>query len=101
MSGTKATQILPTELIELIQEFIDGETIYIPKKPSNIKQWGSNTSARQDLEYRNKQIYQDYLLGNSMNDLACGYYLSLKSIQRIVLQAKKTDKTSTSFQKNV
>ena len=32
MGYKKAGDILPAELIEMIQEYADGDTIYIPKK---------------------------------------------------------------------
>ncbi|WP_077602260.1 GNAT family N-acetyltransferase [Oceanobacillus sojae] len=37
MSYKKIKEILPSELIELIQEYIDGEYIYIPIKQDNKK----------------------------------------------------------------
>ena len=35
--------LLPKELLEQIQKYIDGKTIYIPKKSENRKHWGDNT----------------------------------------------------------
>ena len=32
MGYIRAEQILPLELIELIQQYVDGENIYIPRK---------------------------------------------------------------------
>ena len=32
MSYRKAEEILPRELIEVIQQYVDGENIYIPRK---------------------------------------------------------------------
>lgn len=39
MSYKKAIHILPEELLELIQEYVDGEYIYIPRKSNNKKEW--------------------------------------------------------------
>lgn len=89
MSYKKAKHILPRELLEKIQEYIDGEFIYIPRISDNKKGWGASTSTRQDLKERNTNIYTDYLAGASMEALAEKYFLSLKSIQRIVGQLKK------------
>lgn len=88
MSYKKATHILPADLIALVQKYIDGECIYIPRKPCNKKQWGSKTSTRAELSFRDMQIYQDYLSGQSLESLTEAYFLSLKSIQRIVRQEK-------------
>ena len=47
MSYRKAEEILPRELIEVIQQYVDGENIYIPRKLEHRKGWGERTQARQ------------------------------------------------------
>lgn len=89
MSYKKATHVLPDDLLLKVQKYIDGEFLYIPRIADNKKVWGTNTSTRQEIQNRNKQIYADYLSGIKMSILAEKYYLSLKSIQRIIRQAKK------------
>lgn len=88
MSYKRAQKVLPQELIELIQDYVDGEYIYIPRKNEKRQQWGSNTSTRAELNKRNESIYSDYQSGMKTSELAEKYFLSLKSIQRIVLQLK-------------
>ncbi|MBW9158717.1 CD3324 family protein [Clostridium tagluense] len=90
MSYNKVICILPNDLIEKVQEYIDGEFIYIPRKSSNKKEWGARTSIRQELYKRNTQIYGDYLAGHSSQDLSGKYFLSLKSIQRIIRERKNS-----------
>ncbi len=89
MGYKKATHVLPQELLVQIQEYVDGECIYIPRISDNKKEWGEMTSTRQELQDRNQQIYEEYLAGICMEALAEKYFLSLKSIQRIVGQLKK------------
>ena len=89
MSYKKAEAILPIEVIELIQKYVDGECIYIPKKDGNKLSWGSNTSTKKILKIRNANIYKDYLAGMKIKTLAEKYFLSKKSIERIVLQEKR------------
>lgn len=88
MGYMKAEQILPEELIELIQQYVDGQNIYIPRKYENKCKWGANTGVKQELDTRNKQIYADYLEGIKLTELARKYYLSEKSIQRIIRNQK-------------
>lgn len=89
MSYKKAEDYLPIEIIELIQKYVDGESIYIPRKAERKIGWGSTTTTRQDLQLRNANIYRDFLLGMDTHTLSRNYYLSLKSIQRIILKEKK------------
>ena len=84
MGYIRAEEILPIEVIELIQQYVDGENIYIPRKPSNRQAWGAGTQIKQELLRRDQQIYKDYLAGSKASELACKYYLSEKSIQRIL-----------------
>lgn len=88
MSYKKAVYILPNNLLELIQQYVDGEFIYIPRKSDNKKEWGSNTTTRKELYERNTKIYKDYLAGSNIEQLCEKYYLSLKSIQRVIRKQK-------------
>lgn len=89
MGYRKAEEILPLELIELIQKYVDGESIYIPRRPDNRKEWGSDTPIKQELKERNYEIYKDYDCGMSVAELAGKFYLSEKSIQRIIREKKR------------
>lgn len=89
MSYIRADKVLPIEIIELIQTYIDGENIYIPRKEDNKQTWGNGTRIRQELDERNSSIFADYQQGIQVSELAEKYYLSEKSIQRIILEKKK------------
>lgn len=88
MSYRKAEEILPQELIDWIQEYIDGENIYIPRKAEHKKEWGSSTTIKQELSQRNQNIYSDAKNGFSVRELSKQYFLSEKSIQRILRNQK-------------
>ncbi len=89
MGYKKAAHVLPQELLAKVQEYIDGEFIYIPRISDHKKNWGATTSTRQELQDRNEQIYMDYVAGEHMEYLAEKYFLSVKSIQRIIGQLKR------------
>ena len=89
MSYIKAADVLPQELLDLIQRYVEGEYIYIPKKECNRKLWGETTKSKRETFVRNKDIYKIYKDGVSVKILSEMYYLSLKSIQKIVLKMKK------------
>ena len=88
MGYIKAEEILPNEIIELIQQYVDGANIYIPRKQEHRQEWGSQTAYKQELQKRNQMIYSDYLSGMRVDELAENYYLSEKSIQRVIRQEK-------------
>ena len=89
MSYIKAKHILPTDLLEKVQAYVDGKCIYIPRVTDNKREWGANTFTRKELKIRNKQIYDDYMKGQNTDSLSQKYFLSLKSIQRIIRQQKE------------
>lgn len=74
MSYANAKDIFPDEILELIQKYVDGKYIYIPRKEENKIAWGELSQSRKELSDRNTSIYEDYLNG--------------ESIQRIILQKK-------------
>lgn len=83
-----AKEVLPKEVIELIQKYVDGEYIYIPRKENNKREWGAKTSTRGEIKLRNESIYAEYMDGLSRQELAEKYFLSKKSIDRIILKEK-------------
>lgn len=86
MSYLRAEEILPKELLETIQQYVDGRTIYIPSKEKS--DWGSNTDTKQILDARNREIFKKYKNGITVKVLATEYSLSEKSIQRIIRNQK-------------
>ena len=92
MSYLRAEEVLPKELIETIQQYVNGTTIYIPSKDKQC--WGSKTDTRQFLIERNTKIYNRYLEGVAVSRLAEDFSLSVKSIQRIIRDRKASDRNS-------
>jgi Mor family transcriptional regulator len=84
MSYIKAADVLPEELMDKIQDYIDGEYIYIPRKECNRKFWGETTKSKEMIASRNREIYRKYNAGMSVAALSEVYYLSLKSMQKII-----------------
>ena len=82
MSYKRAEEVLPQELIEAIQQYISGENIYIPCVEK--KDWGSQTETRKYYRDRNREICDKSRNGVSTVLLAQEYFLSEKSIRRII-----------------
>ena len=82
MSYVRAEAVLPQELIETIQQYVNGTNIYIPCKEK--KSWGSETNSPSYYKNRNDEICKKHAVGISVIVLAEEYSLSVKSIQRII-----------------
>ncbi len=87
MRYIKAEDVLPEALVEQIQQYVDGVSLYIPRKPENRRPWGGGTDYRRELAQRNRAIREDYAAGVEIPQLERRYHLSRKSIRRI-LQTK-------------
>ena len=88
MSYVKAEEILPKEVIEIIQQYASGVNIYIPCKEK--KEWGSQTDSRGYYRTRNDNICEMYRKGKSVRELASEYVLSEKSIRRILRETRRS-----------
>lgn len=84
MGYVQALEILPHELIEEIQKYIDGQIIYIPKIESKKCKWGEMTSTKKYFAQRNLEIYNSYKEGKTIFELSQKYFLTPKSIRRII-----------------
>lgn len=88
MAYIKAQNVLPEEVINLIQEYVDGECLYIPRKSGKEKSWGEKNGTRENLKLRDAEIFNKYINGTTIIELTKIYYLSDKSIRRIVNKEK-------------
>ena len=89
MKYVNGKDIFPSELLDLIQDYTQGQYVYIPKKDDNKEKWGTNTSYKKELYMRNKHIYTKFLTGLPVEQLSKKYSLSVKSIHRILLCKRK------------
>jgi Mor family transcriptional regulator len=82
--GYKKSTRLPSELIEKLQEYVDGETVYIPKKISKRH----DGTCPSPLDNRNAEIYEKYMNGKSVKELSEEYYISTQGIYKILTKFK-------------
>ena len=86
MGYTNAGVVLPEALIREIQRYVNGISLYIPQVKR--KKAGLN-SYRCEIRDRNREIYRSFLAGDSVSELSGRFFLSEKSIYRIVSQMKR------------
>ncbi|MFY4775697.1 CD3324 family protein [Metabacillus sp. RGM 3146] len=88
MKYANAAEILPERLISEIQQYIQGETLYIPKPKENRQKWGTLSGIKKALAERNGSIKEAYRNGQTIHQLAEEYYLSIETIKKIVYSKK-------------
>ncbi len=86
MSYVNANIVLPKDLVREIQKYVNGANLYIPKK---TKKSTRTSTYRQEICERNHEIYQAFLNGRSVPELSEVFFLSEKSIYRILNQMKQ------------
>lgn len=89
MKYEKAQNILPQDVIELIQQYVDGGYLYIPRKSESKKSWGENSGIKNSLKKRNNEIFNKYNRGVSVRELSEQFYLTEDSIRRIIRGQKQ------------
>lgn len=88
MGYKNAIRVFPADLLEKMQQYIDGEYIYIPRKTEHKKRWGEVKNSKQHLQERNERIFSQYQGGVSVEELASCNYLSPKTIYKILAELK-------------
>ncbi|WXR60969.1 CD3324 family protein [Peptostreptococcaceae bacterium AGR-M142] len=84
MKYKNAKNVLPENLLIEIQNYIQGEYLYVPALQSHYKKWGEKSGIRKALVYRNNEILDKYKNGYKIIDLADEYCLSTHSIKKII-----------------
>lgn len=93
MSYTNAEEVLPPELLNEVQKYVQGEQIYIPR-PGDVRLgWGVKNGTRRMLEKRNLEIRQLKRSGFTILELADRYNLSPDSIRKILYSKRSQPKT--------
>lgn len=73
-------------MVKELQNYVQGEYIYVPVEQEQQKRWGEVSGYRQELEQRNHQIKKEYQNGISMEYLSEKYGLSLYAVRKIIYQ---------------
>lgn len=77
-----AKDVLPAELIEEIQKYVNGKHLYIPRTERDA--WGTHTGIRQQMRERNLEIVRRYRSGMDIEKLAGMFHLSEERIESII-----------------
>lgn len=84
MKHVDAQTVLPPNLLDAVQEYVQGTYIYIPVRPKKRRPWGAGTAYRRELALRDQLIFTRRLEGVSVPSLARIFHLSEQTVRRIV-----------------
>ena len=82
MKYRNAAEILPPQLLQELQKYVQGETLYIPK----VKRasWGMGTGARTFFSKRDTHIRSQFSRGVAMEKLSEEHFISEDAVKKIV-----------------
>lgn len=86
MKYINANVILPDELVEELQKYVQAGYLYIPAKDEQHKSWGELSGYREELRKRNEVIISEYKRGISIEKLADRFHLTIYAIRKIIYQ---------------
>lgn len=84
MKYVNANTVLPDFLVDELQNYIQGDYLYIPIKKDQQKQWGERSGYRNEIAVRNQEIVEQYTNGASIEELSDTYYLSIYAVRKII-----------------
>ncbi len=86
MKYVNANEVLPEELLVMIQEHYDGGYLYIPKH--NGRRATGQTAYKKELAKRDQRIFLMHLEGRTKGQLGNIFHLSKSSLRRIIAKEK-------------
>ena len=84
MKYINGKDILPQQLLEQLQHYVQGELLYIPRQENSRAGWGAVNGTRLMIRMRNIEICQMYEVGATVQELMTNYHLSKDSIRKVL-----------------
>lgn len=89
MRYARARDILPAELLDQVQQYVDGAYLYVPRKEESKLSWGERTHSKEETAARNRSMLAQAEAGASVRELAAAYFLTEKTIRRILREERR------------
>ena len=91
MRYIRAQDVLPADLLNQLQQYVDGAYLDSPRREENRLAWGQRTNSKSETAGRNREIYRRALAGETAAQLAEAYFLTEKTIRRILLEERQKE----------
>ncbi|MCL2388682.1 MAG: GNAT family N-acetyltransferase [Defluviitaleaceae bacterium] len=89
MKYCNATELLPPQLLQELQQYAQGETLYVPKVKR--ESWGKGTGAKAFFSRRDAAIRSQYSSGVALGQLSGEYFISEDAVKKIVYKKGATN----------
>jgi len=89
LSYKNAKDIFPPELLREIQNYVQGERVYIPQLNNLRRSWGKKSGSKEEITFRNNEILKKYRDGLTIDELSELFCLGSESIRKIVYKNLK------------
>lgn len=89
MKYNKAINVLPIDLVSELQDYVQGEYIYIPVRAGNEKKWGEKSGYREELDERNLEIRNLFNQGMKIDEIAEIYFLTSYAVRKIIYEKER------------
>lgn len=84
MKYINGKDILPQQLLEQLQHYVQGELLYVPRQENSRAGWGAVNGTRLMIRTRNTEICRVYEDGATVQELMAQYHLSEDSIRKVL-----------------
>lgn len=89
MRYDNAKDLLPEELVALLQNYVQGSYLYVPRKEGEEKKMRKKTVYAVEMEKRDKHIYEKHLKGWDNFRIGELYHISGSSVRRIISKERR------------
>ena len=86
MKYVNACRVLPDSLVKELQNYVQGEYLYIPIQEDCHKSWGERSGYREEIQQRNLKMIAEHQNGASLERLAEMFCLSVSAVRKIIYQ---------------
>ena len=84
MKYINCNDVLPKQLLEQLQHYVQSKLLYVPRKENSRAGWGTLNGTRAMIRNRNREICRRYDEGATIQELMERYHLSEDSIRKIL-----------------
>ncbi|MCL2372520.1 MAG: GNAT family N-acetyltransferase [Defluviitaleaceae bacterium] len=89
MKYRNATELLPPQLLQELQQYAQGETLYVPRVKR--KSWGEGTGAKSFYLQRDMDIKSRFKQGDNIEKLGDEFFISEDAVKKIVYKKGDID----------